>query len=170
MTDSTLPVIPSRSCSECRLCCRILAVYELKKPRGEWCGHACEKGCGIYETRPQSCRDFACFWLQGMFEESERPDKTKVVFTKASDETDTQVRHPKTGQLTPVVACHESYTGTADSPIVRREIKRLNSMGVSVVVNTVDRCRQIVFTDGHVHDVPADSTDAKLSKPSWIKD
>jgi len=58
---------PPRSCGTCTLCCKVLAVDELKKPHGKWCAH-CKtgQGCGIYDTRPAECRDFRCTWLTGV--------------------------------------------------------------------------------------------------------
>jgi hypothetical protein len=52
------------------------------KPNHEWCSHAkpgCG-GCGIYRTRPESCREFHCQWLLN----SRHPDywfpaKSKIV-------------------------------------------------------------------------------------------
>jgi hypothetical protein len=41
-----------------------MAVTELEKPKDAWCDHVIKKrGCGIYETRPPSCRAFKCLWL-----------------------------------------------------------------------------------------------------------
>lgn len=55
---------PKRTCGNCSLCCRTLAVPEVKKPH-EWCPH-CKPGkggCTIYRTRPERCRDWHCQWL-----------------------------------------------------------------------------------------------------------
>lgn len=59
-----------------------MAVDDLDKPRDTWCTH-CDKGkgCKIYDTRPQGCRDFNCLWLQGVGEEELRPDKSWVVLS-----------------------------------------------------------------------------------------
>ena len=37
------------------------------------------KGCAIYKDRPEVCRHYECAWLQGMFEENQRPDKNGFV-------------------------------------------------------------------------------------------
>jgi len=51
------------SCGGCTFCCKFMGVVELGKVDGVWCDHACYgKGCGIYESRPQSCRDFQCYY------------------------------------------------------------------------------------------------------------
>ena len=53
-----------RSCGTCTLCCRVLEVKEISKPKDQWCQHCKpDKGCEIYETRPKECQDFSCLWL-----------------------------------------------------------------------------------------------------------
>jgi hypothetical protein len=54
----------ARSCGDCNLCCKIPGVSALQKKNLTWCAH-CDigKGCKIYETRPQECREFRCLWL-----------------------------------------------------------------------------------------------------------
>ncbi|MDA0654229.1 MAG: hypothetical protein O2905_05725 [Proteobacteria bacterium] len=56
--------VPGRVCGDCTLCCKLLPVAALDKPRFEWCRH-CDKGrgCGIYDDRPDACRTFACSYL-----------------------------------------------------------------------------------------------------------
>lgn len=77
-----LMVIQPRSCGECRACCTVLGVRELEKPNYQRCDHECAKGCAIYASRPQTCRDYYCMWAQGLIEgdERRRPDKLGVVF------------------------------------------------------------------------------------------
>lgn len=66
-----------RNCGECTLCCKLMGVPELKKPSAKWCV-SCDqgKGCTVYEERPQSCRNFQCFWLMDEnFPDEFRPDR-----------------------------------------------------------------------------------------------
>lgn len=76
-----------KSCGSCTLCCRVLAVDELGKPGGVRCGHLAKGGgCGIYETRPASCRSFECVWLMDPeMPHRFRPDQTKVVLDQDAD-------------------------------------------------------------------------------------
>jgi hypothetical protein len=54
----------NRACGTCTLCCKLLIVPELNKPRGSWCADCrIGVGCGRYETRPPTCRQFHCGWL-----------------------------------------------------------------------------------------------------------
>lgn len=63
-----------RTCGDCTLCCTLCHVPELGKVEGEFCAH-CLAGCAIYDTRPSSCQEYACAWLQGLVPEFMRPDK-----------------------------------------------------------------------------------------------
>lgn len=84
----------ARECGSCSECCYAFGVHELGKPTFAPCEHirAGEHGsCGVYETRPPSCRDFSCLWLQGQLEEEHRPDKVGIVFATADLEEDLTV-------------------------------------------------------------------------------
>lgn len=55
-----------KKCGKCNLCCVGLRINseDLKKDAGVPCGHLSkESGCSIYESRPQVCRGFKCWWL-----------------------------------------------------------------------------------------------------------
>lgn len=64
MASSPAPTPTPRTCGDCTLCCKVMAVESLAKPAGRWCAQ-CDigAGCKIYETRPQACDDFNCQWL-----------------------------------------------------------------------------------------------------------
>jgi hypothetical protein len=59
-----LQIVAGRSCAGCTLCCALLAIDELDKPRGQNCTH-CDIGigCKIYDARPPSCANFYCGYL-----------------------------------------------------------------------------------------------------------
>lgn len=58
-------LVPGRSCSGCTMCCKLLEIDVLEKPRGQWCSHCNPKsGCTIYESRPAPCRSFNCGYLR----------------------------------------------------------------------------------------------------------
>jgi hypothetical protein len=70
-----------RSCGECTLCCKVIGIAALDKPRGRWCQH-CEAGvgCRIYERRPEECRSFDCgYLLNPNLDEHWRPSKAKLI-------------------------------------------------------------------------------------------
>lgn len=75
-----------RKCGACTLCCTAMAVPELDKPNGVPCVHLTPSGCGIYEDRPESCREFLCGWRRGIGRGVEhRPDRTGAVLHAESD-------------------------------------------------------------------------------------
>lgn len=81
----------ANACGSCTLCCKLMAVDELAKPRGQWCGDCrVGSGCARYASRPDACRDFACVWLQaenaGRSLGAElRPDRCRVMLTPTND-------------------------------------------------------------------------------------
>ncbi len=61
---SSSDIVPGRSCENCTLCCKVLGIPALEKPRGQVCRH-CDwgNGCKIYARRPGVCADFDCSYL-----------------------------------------------------------------------------------------------------------
>ena len=78
----SLPVIQGRKCGECTACCNVLSVQELGKPYYIDCEHLKCDGCSIYESRPPTCRDYQCMWLEvaDLIDDGDRPDKLGVLF------------------------------------------------------------------------------------------
>jgi len=74
---------PPRTCGSCGLCCKILRIDELEKPMGQWCPNfKAGRGCTIYGTHPQSCRNYQCLWLiSPSMPDAVRPDRCKVVMS-----------------------------------------------------------------------------------------
>lgn len=79
--------IPGKACGECSFCCKVLEITELDKTAGVWCEH-CRKtgGCGVYETRPDVCRDYECLWKgdRGMSAQL-RPDRVGAILMEDPD-------------------------------------------------------------------------------------
>lgn len=56
-------LVANRTCDGCTMCCKLLSIDVLEKPRAVWCSHCDQKrGCTIYEERPIACRVFYCGW------------------------------------------------------------------------------------------------------------
>ena len=61
VAETASDLIAGRSCDGCTMCCKLLDIDVLEKPRGQWCPHCDRKrGCKIYEERPEPCRTFYC--------------------------------------------------------------------------------------------------------------
>src|SRR5665213_2690643 len=71
-----------RECGECTACCTVIAVHELQKANNQACCHLGD-GCRIYPTRPDSCREWSCLWLNGGLpgDDLRRPDRLGLVFS-----------------------------------------------------------------------------------------
>lgn len=74
-------LVPGRSCEGCTLCCKLMAVEPLEKPRAVWCAHCDQKsGCRIYEARPEACRIFYCGYRRlAQIDERWFPAKAKLL-------------------------------------------------------------------------------------------
>ena len=72
----------NRECGECNACCVWLKgdAYGHEFGGGKPC-HFLKNNCSIYETRPEVCKKYQCAWLQGLFPEILRPDKSKVLIS-----------------------------------------------------------------------------------------
>jgi Fe-S-cluster containining protein len=69
-----------RNCGSCGLCCKLPALTSFEKPGNTWCQHYEKgKGCAIYDSRPEECRLFRCFWIAGALPGSLKPLKTGVI-------------------------------------------------------------------------------------------
>jgi len=78
------PAIPARACGDCVACCQVLNIDEpdMVKPADQMCMHCTGKGCGVYDTRPQVCRDWDCVWRRiDSMPPQTRPDRLGVLFT-----------------------------------------------------------------------------------------
>jgi hypothetical protein len=111
-----------RPCGDCRACCTVLGVEELRKPNYTPCRHECSQGCAIYQDRPSSCRVFNCWWKIGMVD-GKRPDKSGIIVDS----------------LSTCVRIWEAKPGALRCPMNRRTIGKLkNKYGSLVVEGTKD--------------------------------
>jgi hypothetical protein len=76
-------LVPGRACGSCNVCCVALTIDDkaLQKVQGYRCRHTLpDKGCAIYETRPDTCRTFFCGWRRlKWIRETLRPDISGVL-------------------------------------------------------------------------------------------
>ena len=70
-----------RACDGCTLCCKVIGVREINKPRGRWCDHCdVSKGCSIHSISPAACKAYACrFQVDPELDENWRPSKCGLV-------------------------------------------------------------------------------------------
>lgn len=87
MPTTQAELVPGRTCDGCTMCCKLLEIEELDKPRGVWCPH-CDrgKGCRTYETRPDPCRSFYCGYRRlAHLDERWNPAKAKFLINYESE-------------------------------------------------------------------------------------
>lgn len=116
-------------CGDCRACCRVLGVQELSKPKDTACSHShAGIGCGVYATRPASCRAYVCIWLQSQSGPTPlpgklRPDRSGVVFDANSRDDDVIV-----GRVLP----HNRHR--IEDPLVRSFVGAAVEKGLTVYI------------------------------------
>lgn len=109
-----LPVLQSRACGSCSICCVAPEVEALGKPDWEPCSRLTTDGCVDYTGRPDDCRRYRCGWLQGQGLEEHRPDRVGVLFSAL--------------ELQPVglhFVVHEMKPGALEGEWVQGEVLRL---------------------------------------------
>jgi hypothetical protein len=77
----------NRTCGDCTLCCKVMAIEQLAKAISSWCPHCRPgRGCLIYANRPAECRTFSCLWLvNDQLDRYWKPSKSKLVLTTSED-------------------------------------------------------------------------------------
>ena len=87
MSEPISDYVAGRSCAGCTMCCKLLSIEALNKPRLQWCTH-CDigAGCKIYQERPAECRAFTCGYLaEAGIGEHWKPVKSKMVISRATN-------------------------------------------------------------------------------------
>jgi hypothetical protein len=80
--------IEDRQCGECTVCCsgQLVGHAYGNKFGPNPCVFLVEQKCAIYETRPQTCRNYQCAWLQGLLPEWMKPSKCNVLVSVEFDQ------------------------------------------------------------------------------------
>jgi hypothetical protein len=105
-----MDLVPGRECGECTACCVWLPIAEpsIRKLGGTPCCNLSEKRCGIYDSRPNLCREWFCGWrFMGHLGEEWRPDRCNVLIDLEEN------------------GIPEGYTGPGLALTIYRDIKRL---------------------------------------------
>ena len=87
MNNNNVKTVYGRSCDGCTLCCKLLSIEEINKPRLKWC-QFCDigKGCKTYPDRPNSCKEFHCGYLISKdIEEFWKPENSKLILSYKPD-------------------------------------------------------------------------------------
>ena len=76
-----------KSCGECGMCCKLLAIAPLDKAAGDWCSNFKRgAGCAVYADRPPPCVGFMCLWLDSeKLDDAWRPDRARFLMYTEKD-------------------------------------------------------------------------------------
>lgn len=79
LEDVTFTVLEGelKPCGDCKACCTVVGVVELEKQNYQRCHHLCTAGCEIYDSKPESCTEYQCWYTQGLVEG--RPDRIGLI-------------------------------------------------------------------------------------------
>ena len=72
-------------CGECKVCCTIFSIPELNKPKNMACENICNGKCSIYNSRPDSCKNFNCLYITNSLKKEMRPDRCGVLIAGFKD-------------------------------------------------------------------------------------
>lgn len=116
-----------RSCGSCTVCCKVPGIddKDLQKPVGLWCQYCDNKSarpCTIYETRPDTCKNFECLWLTDdakALNDDMRPDRSRMMLTTVVGDI---------GVMPPgAIMAWEVIPGAFDSPRNKKVIDRISN-------------------------------------------
>ena len=142
-----------RQCGDCSLCCKVLGIPELEKPKDSWCPNfAAGIGCRIYEDRPPSCHNFICRWLTDPNMGPEwKPSVCKMV---VDSRPSLFVAHVDPAVTQPWRA--EPYFSV---------LKRLSAQGLTrgIIVLVIERRRTIVILPDREVDLGVIGPDARIA-------
>jgi len=138
-------------CDGCTLCCKLIAVPWMDSSPGDWCKHCIiGKGCNIWDRCPEKCKTYECSYRQvEKCSINIRPDKTKILFEKVSDEIFFGLNHP-------------DYELT---DIAEKQIGSFVKQGFSVVVsNYKEKQPKLFLAKGHVSKQVIQEVTARVRK------
>ncbi len=126
-----------RECGDCTLCCLLLPIPEAKSEHSQLCSH-CNKGCNIYDKRPNMCKEFNCDWLlDETIPEELRPDKCNVIFEYIN-------------KYSVLCLVHFNDLNAWNREPVMNYMKKLNSEGISVAISSyTSETNRFMLADGH---------------------
>jgi len=123
-----------QECGECTLCCILLWIVEKNSFPLERCSDCdLNKGCTVYDNRPEECKNFNCSWrLDNNAHADMRPDKCHIIFENLSEDI-------IFGTLDPNYIIDDLIIG---------QIRAFQNSGSSIVLQTFKGKPQIYLTQG----------------------
>ncbi len=122
-----------KTCGECTLCCELLPIGEINKSPNTLCKDCTlNKGCNIYNNRPESCKNFNCSYLTSDdMGESLKPNICNIIFEVVTD----------TIHLGLV---HYNHLDAWKNKQVQDYVQTLNDKGISVIISSFTNSHKMV--------------------------
>lgn len=145
----------TKACGMCTLCCELIPVRELKKLGWHDCTHrrgvlhAAGPGCGIYATRPPSCRGWSCQWLiTDDWPDEWRPDRVGFVVDENLDLIKINGVETPAAQIWAAKGCDDAWSSAAGELVIALLIES----GVAVLWRMApgDRARAFRKLNGRI--------------------
>lgn len=132
--DGRVPTHPGKACGPCTACCSSVPVQEIGLPAYQRCPHlmgppSAHIGCGVYETRPDSCYRWSCMYLASDLPEEFRPDRCGFVVDPIPDMVRVAGIEKPAGQIWVLPGHEEAYNGERG----RHVIEGFCSQGLAVM-------------------------------------
>ena len=149
--DRYFSLIPDRQCGECMVCCDYMPISTatLKKRAETLCDHCIvNRGCSIYETRPNVCRTWHCLWRRdaGM-PDALRPDRSGMIFSLVVYD------EPRYVFENAHITCIAMKSRSAyDAPLVAATIARYIDEGTLPVWRSYGGGKTLAFPDAELAD------------------
>lgn len=147
MTESTMPpaLVDGRNCDGCTMCCKLMWVEALDKPRQKWCEHCrVGVGCAIYYRRPDECRTFHCsYLLDANLGDHWAPKVSRMVVSWRADQRQLTI-HVDAGRLD--VWRREPYQSEIRQwaeAVAKDEVQILVRQGADLIVLLPDRDKNL---------------------------
>ena len=132
-----------RRCGTCFVCCWIPEVPELHKPAEilcEFCETGQERGCQVYERRPESCKNFFCLYaVNKTLPDELRPDRCHVLF------------EPLAVPSTILALVDPEFPWSWQTSSVQKLIRSILNAGIAILISEgadPSALRHIVLPDG----------------------
>lgn len=139
-------LLPDRECGDCMVCCEYMPISTrgLIKPGNTLCPHVIvNRGCSIYETRPNVCRTWHCLWRRDAAMPDElRPDKSGMLFSLIIHD------EPRSLLENAHITCIAMKSKAAyDAPLAAAAVRRYIDEGVLPVWLGFDGGKSLIYPD-----------------------
>lgn len=115
-----------RECGSCTACCTVMAVTAIDKPAYKTCPSVCDKGCSIYEKRPEACASYSCLWLidDKILRDEDQPNRTGLIFEMSGIHRKESNFEAQTGIA--FLVARETKPGAFEGYYAQKTLKRLS--------------------------------------------